>query len=79
MSVALVFHLFGSIIWVGGMFFAHMALRPAAGIAAAATAAAAAESSSRSFSLGLGGHSGDSGSGYWIFGLWQVRPDCMCT
>lgn len=30
MSVALVFHLFGVIVWVGGMFFAHMALRPAA-------------------------------------------------
>ena len=30
MSVALAFHLLGAIVWVGGMFFAHMALRPAA-------------------------------------------------
>ena len=30
MSIALVFHLLGAIVWVGGMFFAHMALRPAA-------------------------------------------------
>lgn len=30
MSVAIVFHLLGVIVWVGGMFFAHMALRPAA-------------------------------------------------
>lgn len=30
MSVALLFHLLAAIIWVGGMFFAHMALRPAA-------------------------------------------------
>lgn len=30
MTVALVTHLLGVIVWVGGMFFAHMALRPAA-------------------------------------------------
>ena len=30
MSIALTFHLLGAIVWVGGMFFAHMALRPAA-------------------------------------------------
>ena len=30
MSVALVVHLLAAIVWVGGMFFAHMALRPAA-------------------------------------------------
>ena len=30
MSVALAVHLFGVIVWVGGMFFAHMALRPTA-------------------------------------------------
>lgn len=28
--LALAFHTLGAIIWVGGMFFAHMALRPAA-------------------------------------------------
>ena len=28
MSIALAFHLLGVIIWVGGMFFAHMVLRP---------------------------------------------------
>jgi uncharacterized membrane protein len=28
MSIALVLHLLGVIIWVGGMFFAHMVLRP---------------------------------------------------
>jgi uncharacterized membrane protein len=30
MSIALTLHLLAAIIWVGGMFFAHMALRPAA-------------------------------------------------
>jgi len=30
MSVVLLSHLLAAIIWVGGMFFAHMALRPAA-------------------------------------------------
>ncbi len=30
MSVAITLHLFATIVWVGGMFFAHMALRPAA-------------------------------------------------
>lgn len=30
MQTALVLHLLGTIVWVGGMFFAHMALRPAA-------------------------------------------------
>ena len=30
MSVALALHLLGVIVWVGGMFFAHMALRPTA-------------------------------------------------
>ena len=29
MSIALTFHILAVIIWVGGMFFAHMALRPA--------------------------------------------------
>ena len=30
MSVALLLHLFGVVVWVGGMFFAYMALRPVA-------------------------------------------------
>jgi len=30
MTVAIALHLLAAIIWVGGMFFAHMALRPAA-------------------------------------------------
>lgn len=30
LSVAVTLHLLGTIVWVGGMFFAHMALRPAA-------------------------------------------------
>lgn len=30
MSIALVFHIIAVVIWVGGMFFAYMALRPAA-------------------------------------------------
>ncbi len=30
LHTALVLHLLGTIVWVGGMFFAHMALRPAA-------------------------------------------------
>jgi len=30
MTIALVAHLLAALIWVGGMFFAHMALRPAA-------------------------------------------------
>lgn len=30
MSLALAAHLFGVVIWVGGMFFAYVALRPAA-------------------------------------------------
>ncbi|CAK0759290.1 putative membrane protein [Gammaproteobacteria bacterium] len=29
-TIAIVLHLVGVVIWVGGMFFAHMALRPAA-------------------------------------------------
>ncbi len=29
-QTALVLHLLGTVIWVGGMFFAHMALRPSA-------------------------------------------------
>lgn len=29
-GIALLFHLLGVIVWVGGMFFAYMALRPAA-------------------------------------------------
>jgi uncharacterized membrane protein len=29
-QIALTLHLLGTIVWVGGMFFAHMALRPAA-------------------------------------------------
>lgn len=31
MSVAITLHLLGTIVWVGGMFFAHMALRPVPG------------------------------------------------
>jgi uncharacterized membrane protein len=31
MSLALTFHILAAIIWVGGMFFAHMVLRPSAG------------------------------------------------
>ncbi|MBA2352350.1 MAG: CopD family protein [Pseudomonadota bacterium] len=31
MQIALSVHLFGAVIWVGGMFFAYFALRPAAG------------------------------------------------
>jgi len=30
MRVALLLHLLGSVIWIGGMFFAYLALRPAA-------------------------------------------------
>ena len=30
MSVNIALHLLSAVIWVGGMFFAHMALRPAA-------------------------------------------------
>lgn len=30
MRIALLFHLWGVVVWVGGMFFAYMALRPAA-------------------------------------------------
>ena len=30
MAIAISLHLLGTIIWVGGMFFAHLALRPAA-------------------------------------------------
>ena len=30
MSLALILHLFAVVIWIGGMFFAYMALRPAA-------------------------------------------------
>jgi uncharacterized membrane protein len=30
MRIALVFHLLGAVIWIGGMFFAYFALRPAA-------------------------------------------------
>ena len=30
MKIPLLFHLLGSVIWVGGMFFAYLALRPAA-------------------------------------------------
>lgn len=30
MGVALLFHLLGVVVWVGGMFFAYMALRPVA-------------------------------------------------
>ena len=30
MSIALTFHILAIVIWVGGMFFAYMALRPAA-------------------------------------------------
>ncbi len=31
MSLALTFHILAAIIWIGGMFFAHMVLRPSAG------------------------------------------------
>lgn len=31
MKIALFLHLLGVVVWVGGMFFAYMALRPAAG------------------------------------------------
>jgi uncharacterized membrane protein len=31
MAIALVFHILAAVIWVGGMFFAHVLLRPAAG------------------------------------------------
>ena len=30
MKIALMLHLFGVVVWIGGMFFAYMALRPAA-------------------------------------------------
>jgi uncharacterized membrane protein len=30
MSIALLFHILAAVIWVGGMFFAHVLLRPAA-------------------------------------------------
>jgi len=31
MSLALIFHILAAIIWIGGMFFAHVVLRPSAG------------------------------------------------
>ncbi len=31
MSLALTFHILAAIIWIGGMFFAHVVLRPSAG------------------------------------------------
>ena len=31
MAIALLFHILAAVIWVGGMFFAHVMLRPAAG------------------------------------------------
>ena len=31
MAIALLFHILAAVIWVGGMFFAHVILRPAAG------------------------------------------------
>ena len=34
MAIGLAFHALAVIIWVGGMFFAHMVLRPAAVIGA---------------------------------------------
>jgi uncharacterized membrane protein len=30
MKIALMFHLLGAVVWIGGMFFAYLALRPAA-------------------------------------------------
>ena len=30
MAIAILFHILGAVIWVGGMFFAHVMLRPAA-------------------------------------------------
>lgn len=32
MSLALTFHILAAIIWIGGMFFAHVVLRPSAGV-----------------------------------------------
>ena len=32
MAIALLFHILAAVIWVGGMFFAHVILRPAAGV-----------------------------------------------
>jgi uncharacterized membrane protein len=32
MSLALTFHILAAVIWIGGMFFAHVVLRPSAGI-----------------------------------------------
>jgi len=31
MVLGLAFHILAAVIWVGGMFFAHMVLRPSAG------------------------------------------------
>ena len=31
MSLALTFHILAAVIWIGGMFFAHVVLRPSAG------------------------------------------------
>src|SRR5580692_6979546 len=31
MSLALIFHILAAIIWIGGMFFSHVVLRPSAG------------------------------------------------
>jgi uncharacterized membrane protein len=32
MSLALTFHILAAVIWIGGMFFAHVVLRPSAGM-----------------------------------------------
>ena len=32
MSLGSAFHILAAVIWVGGMFFAHMVLRPSAGL-----------------------------------------------
>ncbi len=40
-SIAITLHLLGTIVWVGGMFFAHMALRPTAAEAPGAPSEAA--------------------------------------
>ncbi|MCB1868344.1 MAG: CopD family protein [Gammaproteobacteria bacterium] len=74
MSVALVFHLFGSIIWVGGMFFAHMALRPAAAelLQPPLRLPLLKAVLDRFFLWVWVAIAAILGSGYWIFlGLWQ--------
>jgi len=74
LNAAITLHLFGTIVWVGGMFFAHMALRPAANelLEPAQRLPLLYRTLSGFFpwvwiSIAL-----ILGSGYWIFlGLWQ--------